>query len=98
MTLKVVGAGLGRTGTYSLKLALEQLLGGPCYHMAEVWSHPEHIPLWRQCFKGILPKLDKNVAYENYQQYPWALRIAALICFFIIIILPIIVSVFRVKR
>ena len=55
MTLKVVGAGLGRTGTYSLKLTLEQLLGGPCYHMAEVWSHPEHIPLWRQGFKGILP-------------------------------------------
>ena len=33
MALRVVGAGLGRTGTHSLKLALEQLLGGPCYHM-----------------------------------------------------------------
>lgn len=45
MALKVVGAGLGRTGTLSLKLALEQLLGAPCYHMAEVFSHPEHVPM-----------------------------------------------------
>ena len=44
MTLRVVGAGLGRTGTKSLKLALEQLLGAPCYHMSEVFQHPEHIP------------------------------------------------------
>src|SRR5579862_5424597 len=35
MALKIVGAGLGRTGTLSLKLALEQLGFGPCYHMAE---------------------------------------------------------------
>lgn len=46
--LRVVGAGLGRTGTHSLKLALEQLLGAPCYHMLEVFAHPEHVPLWQQ--------------------------------------------------
>jgi hypothetical protein len=48
MTLRVVGAGLGRTGTHSLKIALEQLLGAPCYHMLEVLEHPEHIALWQQ--------------------------------------------------
>ncbi len=48
MTLRVVGAGLPRTGTASLKLALEQLLGGPCYHMFEVLAHPAHIALWHQ--------------------------------------------------
>ena len=37
MTLRVIGAGIGRTGTMSLKLALERLLGGPCYHMVEVF-------------------------------------------------------------
>jgi hypothetical protein len=47
MTLRVVGAGVGRTGTLSLKAALEQLLDGPCYHMLEVFGHPEHVPLWR---------------------------------------------------
>jgi hypothetical protein len=46
MALRVVGAGLGRTGTMSLKLALERLLGGPCYHMLEVMVHPEHVPIW----------------------------------------------------
>ena len=36
MDLKVVGAGFGRTGTLSLKLALEELGLGPCYHMVEM--------------------------------------------------------------
>ncbi len=40
MGLQVVGAGLGRTGTLSLKQALEQLLDGPCYHMTEVFGRP----------------------------------------------------------
>jgi hypothetical protein len=47
MTLRLIGAGVGRTGTNSLKLALELLLGAPCYHMREVAEHPEHVPLWR---------------------------------------------------
>lgn len=34
--LEVIGAGFGRTGTLSLKLALEQLGLDPCYHMSEV--------------------------------------------------------------
>lgn len=41
MTLRVIGAGLGRTGTLSLKAALEQLGFGPCYHMMEVLMHPD---------------------------------------------------------
>jgi Sulfotransferase domain len=48
VTLRVVGAGLGRTGTHSLQIALQQLLGAPCYHMIEVFGHPEHVPLWRR--------------------------------------------------
>src|SRR5215813_1479392 len=52
MTLKVVGAGLGRTGTHSLKLALEQLLGGPCYHMIEVFGHPDDVDVWRRAAEG----------------------------------------------
>ena len=35
MSLTVFGVGLGRTGTYSLKLALEKLGFGPCFHMEE---------------------------------------------------------------
>jgi|GEM_PF-1149931 len=46
MTIRLIGAGLGRTGTMSLKLALEQLLGGTCHHMMEVWGHPDEVPVW----------------------------------------------------
>lgn len=52
MTLQVVGAGLGRTGTHSLKVALERLLDGPCYHMIEVFGHPEHVDTWRRAAEG----------------------------------------------
>ena len=52
MALRVVGAGLGRTGTNSLKLALEQLLGGPCYHMYEVSRHAHHAAVWHAAVRG----------------------------------------------
>ncbi len=52
MNLQVVGAGLGRTGTNSLKLALERLLGGRCYHMYEAAEHDEHTPLWQAAVRG----------------------------------------------
>lgn len=52
MTLRIVGAGLGRTGTHSLKLALERLLGRPCYHMLEVFSHPDHVARWAAAARG----------------------------------------------
>jgi hypothetical protein len=50
--LKVVGAGVGRTGTHSLKFALEQLLGGPCHHMVEVFENPGQIPVWTDAIEG----------------------------------------------
>jgi Sulfotransferase domain len=52
MALKVVGAGVGRTGTNSLKIALEQLLGEPCHHMYEIFVHPEQIPEWTDAIEG----------------------------------------------
>ncbi len=52
MTLKVIGAGFGRTGTLSLKSALETLGFGPCYHMIEVWSHPEVADFWERAGEG----------------------------------------------
>jgi sulfotransferase family protein len=52
MDMRVVGAGLGRTGTNSLKIALEQLLGGPCYHMIEVFGKDDHIARWQDAVDG----------------------------------------------
>ena len=63
MTLRVVGAGLPRTCTTSLKLALEQLLGGQCYHMSEVLNyHPDHVAVWHRAVKGELPNWDEFLA------------------------------------
>lgn len=52
MGLEVIGAGFGRTGTTSLKAALETLGFGPCYHMTELFAHPEHLPLWEAAVRG----------------------------------------------
>ncbi len=50
--MRVVGAGFGRTGTLSLKAALERLGFGPCYHMTEVFENPEHADFWRAAWRG----------------------------------------------
>jgi Sulfotransferase domain len=52
MALKVVGAGVGRTGTHSLKVALEQLLGGRCHHMVEIIADPAQAPGWTDAIEG----------------------------------------------
>ena len=46
MALNIIGAGMGRTGTASLKVALEALDIGPCYHMSEVLKNPEYTKDW----------------------------------------------------
>ena len=52
MPLSVIGAGFGRTGTLSLKTALDMTAVGPCYHMKTVIAHPEHRPLWLAAAAG----------------------------------------------
>src|SRR3974377_2042401 len=64
MPLHVVGAGFGRTGTHSLKLALEKLLGAPCYHMVEVFAHTDHVPPRPQASLGNMP--DWGKLFDGY--------------------------------
>ncbi|MCU1354337.1 MAG: hypothetical protein JWM05_3546 [Acidimicrobiales bacterium] len=64
MTLQIIGAGLGRTGTHSLKVALEQLLDEPCYHMVEVFAHPEHVPQWHAAMRD--EPVDWPSVFEGY--------------------------------
>ena len=52
MALSVIGAGFGRTGTLSLKLALEQLGFAPCHHMSELISRPETVAPWVRAATG----------------------------------------------
>ncbi len=64
MTLRVVGSGLGRTGTKSMKEALEILLGAPCYHMVECFEHPDHPSQWLDAIKG--RPVDWDALYDGY--------------------------------
>ena len=62
--MKIIGAGLGRTGTMSLKLALEQLGFGPCYHMEAVFNDLEkRVPQWNDALAG---KPDWDAIFDGY--------------------------------
>ncbi|GIG68441.1 sulfotransferase family protein [Phytomonospora endophytica] len=50
--IRVIGAGLPRTGTTTLKAALGSLLGGRCHHMTEVFEHPESMAGWQAALDG----------------------------------------------
>jgi hypothetical protein len=64
MSLKVIGAGLGRTGTMSLKFALEHIGFGPCYHMIEFMSHvPRDLPRWLDVIDG---RPDWDAVFDGY--------------------------------
>jgi hypothetical protein len=58
--LKVIGAGLPRTGTTSLKAALEQLGLGPCHHGFEVLTHPEQGERWHAAALAKHGRLDPS--------------------------------------
>ena len=63
--LKIIGAGFGRTGTLSLKVALEDLGFGPCYHMTEVFQHPDHAKEWLAAARD--QPQDWNKLFAGYQ-------------------------------
>lgn len=53
MTMHVIGAGTGRTGTLSLRLALDRLGLGPTYHMEDVLhNQPRRVPQWSAALNG----------------------------------------------
>ena len=73
MALQVIGAGFGRTGTLSLKLALEQLGFGPCHHMEEVFAKPDELPLWEAAAAGEAVDWDRVFAgYRSCMDWPSA--------------------------
>lgn len=64
MALSVIGVGFGRTGTLSLKLALEILGFKPCYHMLDVIQNPDHIPIWNDAADG--KPVDWDKLFKGY--------------------------------
>ncbi len=65
MTLSVIGAGFGRTGTLSLKGALEHLGFGPCYHMSEVVQNPGFADWWHRAADGL--PVDWDRVFDGYR-------------------------------
>ncbi|NJN73337.1 MAG: sulfotransferase family protein [Limnothrix sp. RL_2_0] len=65
MTISVIGAGMGRTGTYSLKIALEMLGFGRCDHRVELLRQPERIGYWEGVAQGEV--IDWDGLFEGFQ-------------------------------
>lgn len=65
MALEVIGAGYGRTGTLTLKTALEQLGFGPCHHMLEVMENPDQLEFWNRAADG--EPVDWEQVYGKYR-------------------------------
>src|SRR5438046_3146198 len=65
MSIQVIGAGLGRTGTMSLKVALEELGFAKCYHMLELLMNPQQVVYWDAASDG--KAVDWKALFEGYQ-------------------------------
>lgn len=63
--LEIIGAGFGRTGTLSLKQALERLGFGPCHHMIEVVQNPDQLELWARVARE--GSGDWDTVYRSYR-------------------------------
>jgi len=73
MPLQIIGAGLGRTGTMTLKLAFEKLGFGPCHHMTEILAHPEQMHFWNRAATGEAVDWEEGYgAYRSTTDWPGA--------------------------
>jgi sulfotransferase family protein len=63
--MRLIGAGFGRTGTLSMKAALEMLGYGPCCHMTEIYQHPDRVPLFRAAAAG--EPVDWDAVFAGYE-------------------------------
>ncbi|MFK7743677.1 MAG: sulfotransferase family protein [Roseobacter sp.] len=70
MELRIIGPGFGRTGTKSMKMAIEQLGFGPCHHMYEVFDNPPQVAFWKDHAEG--RPVDWRAAFAGYNsQIDW---------------------------
>ncbi len=63
--VQVIGAGFGRTGTWSLKAALEQIGFGPAFHMIDLMPHPDRAPMFLAALNG--EDVDWNEVFDGYR-------------------------------
>ncbi|MBO0881376.1 MAG: sulfotransferase family protein, partial [Mycobacterium sp.] len=60
--MHVIGVGFGRTGTASLRSALDRLGAGPCYHMSDVMRDPTRARAWLAASRSDHPDWDSLFA------------------------------------
>ena len=77
MTLEIVGAGFGRTGTDSLREALTILGFGPCHHMYEIRDNPDRLEPWHDYFCAGAP-LDLDAMFDGYRSQVAAYAVASI--------------------
>jgi hypothetical protein len=70
--MKLIGAGLPRTGTLSQKVALEILGLGPCYHMVNVLGDLDEVPAWSHALDGEAPWAELFDGFQATVDWPGA--------------------------
>ena len=70
--MKLIGAGLPRTGTLSQKIALEMLGLAPCYHMVNVLTDLPQTERWRQALNGDVALTEIFQGFEATVDWPGA--------------------------
>jgi hypothetical protein len=68
--MKLIGAGMPRTGTLTQKMALEMLGLGPCYHMVDVLTDLDQATLWEQALDGGSPWPEIFDGYQSTVDWP----------------------------
>jgi len=67
VSLEVIGAGFGRSGTLSLRKALETLGYAPCYHMQVTLTHYSHMKFWIRARRG--EQVDYRRFFRRYRAH-----------------------------
>lgn len=65
MGLDIIGAGFGRTGTFTQRTVLADLGFSKCYHMADVFERPQDATVWHKAARG--EKVDWNALFTGYR-------------------------------
>jgi hypothetical protein len=67
--MKLINVGLARTGTTSLKAALEILGFGPIYHTFDLFTNSKHMDIWEGAYEG--QEVDWREFYADYEVADW---------------------------
>jgi hypothetical protein len=68
--MKLIGAGMPRTGTLTQKMALEMLGLGPCYHMVDVLADLDQAALWERALQGEMHWPEIFAGYQSTVDWP----------------------------